>query len=114
GCDREALEMPLDVREPQENELHTFLLQSLEHVLARLLARRRTVLRLDLRHCFLLGKHEEPRDAQGARPRLRRLTSTGEFTLVPEIGSEGSGGRRRAADRPQRGAVPRGEREGED
>jgi hypothetical protein len=25
---------------------------------------------------FLLGKHEEPRGTQGARPRLRRLTST--------------------------------------
>src|SRR5437763_5762078 len=48
--DREALEVPFDVGEPEQDELDAFLLDALPHLLARLLARGRAVSRLDLCH----------------------------------------------------------------
>ena len=48
--DGEALQVALDVGEPEQNELHALFLDSRTHALPRLLARRRPVLRLDLRH----------------------------------------------------------------
>ena len=51
GSHREALEVPLDVREPEQDELDALLLDPACHVPARLLVGRRPVLRLD-RHEF--------------------------------------------------------------
>ena len=56
--------MPLDVREPQEDELDALLLDPLRNVAARLLARRRSVSALDLRHEISFLKHESLRRFQ--------------------------------------------------
>src|SRR5207302_3872657 len=70
--DREALQVAFDVREPEEDELDALLLHPLEDVLARVLARRRPVPALDLRHERLLENAKSPGRAL-PRPRLRRL-----------------------------------------
>ena len=65
--DREALQMPLEVGEPEQHELDLLLLDALEDVLAGVLARRRPVLRLDLRHESLLENAKSPRRDRRAR-----------------------------------------------
>ena len=48
--DREALQVPLDVGEPEQQELDPLVLDPLQHLLARLRIARRSRLALDLRH----------------------------------------------------------------
>src|SRR5207302_10108441 len=87
--DREALQMPLDVREPQQDELHRFLLQPLQNALARLLARRRPVLRLDLRHGRSLLENTKSPEPRGTRARGSIASHRrAESTLLPYSGRQ--------------------------
>src|SRR6185312_1202951 len=65
--DREALQVALDVREPEEDEVDALLLDPREDLLARRLARRRPVLALHLRHWIPPQKCEKPQ-APGTAP----------------------------------------------
>ena len=57
--DREALQMPFEIGEPEQDVLDPGGLDLLEDVLPRLGVGRRPILALDLRHCsFLPGKYE--------------------------------------------------------
>src|SRR5262249_42541780 len=68
GRDREALQMTLDVGEPEENELDALVLDPGEDALARLLVGRCPVLRLNLRH---VTTSLEDTKSPGSRPRDR-------------------------------------------
>ena len=54
--DREALQMPLEIGEPEKHVVDARLLDRREHPLAGRRVRRRSILALDLRHGFLLAR----------------------------------------------------------
>ena len=75
GRDREALQMPLDVREPEQDELDALVLDPLEHVLARAAG---SLVALSTVSTFVLLRID-PRNAKSPGrncPRPRRLKRT--------------------------------------
>ncbi len=76
--DREALQMPLEIGEPEQHVLDAARLDLREHGLPCLRVRRRPVLALNLRHhSFLPENAKNPGRRVLRRPRLRRLHSAG-------------------------------------
>src|SRR4029079_4997817 len=65
--DREALQVPLDVREPEEQELDPLVLDPPEHALPRLGIARRPRLALDLRHARSFPENTKAPGASRAR-----------------------------------------------
>ena len=69
--DREALQVPLEVGEPEEHVRDLLLLDLLQHLLARLRVGRRPVLALDHRHAVVLLRCENTKRPRGSRRRSR-------------------------------------------
>ena len=94
--DREALQVPLEVREPEQHVLDPALLDLLQHVLPGTGIRRRPVLALDLRHHFLLARRASSLPTKGRRePALRRPTVLPDATASPRAQPARSRGRTR-------------------
>src|SRR5205085_2729058 len=77
--DGKALQVPLDVREPEKQELDPLLLDPAQHALARLRIARRPRLALDLRHASSLQtqKPRTPSAPEAPSPHELRQSTTG-------------------------------------
>src|ERR687897_81025 len=84
--DREALQVPLEIGEPEQEELHALILDPLQDLLAVVRARRRSRLALDLRHFASLNAK-----APGDCPRLRCLRARRRLLPLPRPCKEAVG-----------------------
>src|SRR5207249_10035026 len=73
--DREALQVPLDIGEPEQQEIDVLVLQPLERLSARLGIARRPGPALDLRHSGTSLKKRKPQTPAAPEARLQTAVS---------------------------------------
>src|SRR5581483_8291006 len=100
GRDREALQVTLEVGEPEEYRLDALGLAAGEDLAAGLLVRRRPVLRLHKRHPFLLER-------ENVSPKMQRAPDATRLTRVRARGNVAYGPAQHTAVGCRRGARPR-------